>query len=116
MAKNILSYLYIPKYFIYLLLWAPFSISITFTFESLYFLNTHFNEILLIPEFYVLELLFFTFMIPISYWYKSRWMTLNLIHKRIFLIVATIAVIDLLMYIFVFGYLSIELLINYFAN
>ena len=112
MTKNILLYLNIRKYFIYLLLWAPFAITIAFTIESLYFLSEHFNEIFLIPDWYVLELLFFTLMLPISHWYKRRWATLNVTHKRIFLIIATLVAIYLLMYLFVFAYLGIELLLN----
>jgi hypothetical protein len=116
MDKNTLSNLNIRKFLTYILLWAPFSITAVFTLESLYFLSAHFNEIFLIPEWYVLELLFFSLMVPISYWYKNRWMTLNLTHKRIFLIVAILGLIDLLMYVFVFVYLNIELLINSFIS
>jgi hypothetical protein len=116
MTKNILLFFKIRKYFIYLLLWAPSAITIALTLESLYFLSVHFNEIFLIPDWYVLELLFFTLMLPISHWYKRRWTTLSVIHKRIFLIIATLGAIDLLMYLFVFGYLSIEFFINYFIS
>jgi len=108
MDKNKLSFLNIKKYIIYFFLSAPFLITITFTLESLYFLSVRFNELFLIPDFYVLELIFFTLMIPVLYWHKSRWSKLNLIHKRIFLIFAIIGVLDLLKYLFVFGYLAME--------
>ena len=112
MTKDTLMYLNIRKYFLFFLLWAPFATTTALTVESLFFLYARFNEIASFPDRYVLELLFFTLMIPVSHWHKSRWSTLNLIHKRMFLIVATIGALDLLMYTLVFGYLIIVYLLN----
>lgn len=112
MTKNTLLYMNIRKYFIFFLLLAPFLITTTLTLESMYFLYKNFNEKIFFPDRYVLELLFFTFMIPLCHWHRSKWPTLNLTHKRIFLIFATIGALDLLMYTLVFGYLIIEYLLN----
>ena len=86
MSNNDSSYFNFSVRPIYILLWAPFLITIVFTIESLYYLAVVFDKVFLLPDLFILELLFFTLMIPIKYWHKDKWIALKPIHKKLFFI------------------------------
>ena len=112
MSNNGSSYFNFLVRPIYLLLWTPFLITIVFTIKSLYYLAVVFDKVFLLPDLYVLELLFFTLMIPITYWHKDKWITLKPIHKKLFLILLIIGVINFLKYIFVFSFSLLYIIEN----
>jgi hypothetical protein len=99
---------------IYVILWAPFLITAALTIDSLYYLTVVFDEIFFIPDFYVLELLFFTLMIPIVYWHKNKWIKINAIHKKLFIIILILSIANFVKYVFVivFSFLNIMKNIN----
>jgi hypothetical protein len=112
MSNNDSSYFNFSVRPIYILLWAPFLITIVFTIESLYYLAVVFDKVFLLPDLFILELLFFTLMIPITYWHKDKWIALKPIHKKLFLILLIIGAINFLKYIFVLGFSLLYIMEN----